>query len=764
MGAFAFILSFYSKAVLSPNSYLFSGNGDGIKNYFTYAYHIKNNESLSNFEGFNYPYGENFLYTDGHPLLISILKPIHSVFPGVANYSIGILNSLMLLSLLISALVLFQLLRELKINAFLAMLGAWSILILAPQIFRMEGHFALSYSFVIPLCFLWLTKFTGKERSGKHLIYLTVLHAALLFIHAYLSIISISILIAYFLIDGAYNDFKNANSWSLLGSAFLSMVPFLAVKSYSDFHEYRTNNPYGFFEYYADFDTVLLPHHGGLKDYIFNQFPSFTQTWEGWAYIGVGSIILIPFIVFFFFRNFTKAKIQPINKILLAASLLLVFSFGFPFRLGLESVLEYVPILKQFRAIGRFAWVFYFAISTYAFYLINFWSEHIQPKFGKVILMLLLPVLMIAEGLPYHFEVGSNISQSTNSFNKTTLDEDFSTVIAQLDPTEFQAIVPIPFYNIGSENYEKEASKETYLNSMILSYHTGLPLTSSYLTRVSLKESRNEMQFFAPSFYDKTIKSDLSSTLPFLVVWSKKEFLEKEEMDLLKSVKWIKATDNFSIGMLPYSAIFENTAQQEIQTFTSDSTLIRRDDYYLSDSAMLFYNHVFKEKGSFLLVKKPHFRNDNYRAIDQEQKNNLFTIYSSSLHLGTTYEASIWVSNSSRNEGQDDLNHLEFVMEEKGENGSIIQSVRKEVMSTFTHFEGWSLVQLEFSPISNNSDVEFYITGNSPSPKTSFVADFLLRDIELDVFKILESDKNKPIVLYKNNHSIKMESDAINFD
>tara|TARA_B110000046_G_scaffold108222_1_gene115591 strand:+ start:44962 stop:45285 length:324 start_codon:yes stop_codon:yes gene_type:complete len=107
LGAIVFMLCFYGKAVLSSNNYLFSGNGDGIKNYFTHAYQIKNNESLTNFEGFNYPYGENFLYTDGHLLLISILKPLHSIFPGIPIYSIGILNSLMLISFLISALVLF---------------------------------------------------------------------------------------------------------------------------------------------------------------------------------------------------------------------------------------------------------------------------------------------------------------------------------------------------------------------------------------------------------------------------------------------------------------------------------------------------------------------------------------------------------------------------------------------------------------------------------------------------------------------------------
>ncbi|MFT4757242.1 MAG: hypothetical protein ACI91R_001895, partial [Vicingaceae bacterium] len=59
---FAFVLCFYSDAFFSPNSYLFSNSNDGIKNYYTYAYHIKNNKSVTNFEGLNYPYGESFLY------------------------------------------------------------------------------------------------------------------------------------------------------------------------------------------------------------------------------------------------------------------------------------------------------------------------------------------------------------------------------------------------------------------------------------------------------------------------------------------------------------------------------------------------------------------------------------------------------------------------------------------------------------------------------------------------------------------------------
>ena len=54
-----FVSLFYGKILLHPNSYLFSADGDAMKNYYTYAYFIKNNHSNTNFEGMNYPYGEH---------------------------------------------------------------------------------------------------------------------------------------------------------------------------------------------------------------------------------------------------------------------------------------------------------------------------------------------------------------------------------------------------------------------------------------------------------------------------------------------------------------------------------------------------------------------------------------------------------------------------------------------------------------------------------------------------------------------------------
>jgi hypothetical protein len=752
---FAFVLCFYSDAFFSPNSYLFSNSNDGIKNYYTYAYHIKNNKSVTNFEGLNYPYGENFLYTDCHPILVSTLRTLATFFQSVETHAIGILNSLLLLAIILSAYILFLLLRELQVNHFLAFLGAIAITALAPQIFRIQGHFALSYSFAIPLTLLLLLRYLKGIKPQKQLLFLILFNALLLFVHAYLGIICISILVAYFLVEGILTRFKKAKTWKLLFSAGISMVPFLGVKEATDFHKFRTDNPYGFFEYYADVDTILLPNQGPWQEFLFPFLPHFTQTWEGWAYIGLGTVLLLPFIAFHFLKNFNNSLTFSLSKILLASLLLLLFSFGIPFRFGLENVLEYLPFLKQFRSIGRFAWVFYFVISLSAFYLLTVWSEKIESKTGKILLMLSLPLLMLAESLPYHSTIGSDISNVRNSFKKSNLDHELAALIEQINPLEFQAIVSIPFYNIGSENYQKEASTETYLNSMLLSYHTTLPLTSAHSARSSLLESRNAMQFFAPSFYQKAIQKDLPSILPFLVLLAKNEPIENAEKNLLKPVQWIKETVNLSVGLLPYDAVFKNTAQREIDAFTKDSSLVESIGFLLSDSSKYFYTPKFNSDEITVSGKKEQFGSNKSKVINQQEQNKLLELASSTLQTTNRYEASIWVSSNAINQGQDDLNHLEFVVVEKNKNGTPVQSINQKIMSTFVHFEGWSLVQLQFSPLTNNGKFEFYLNGNSPQPNQSFAADLLIRDVGLDVFKILEGNKAKPTVLYKNNHRIK---------
>ena len=64
---FIWVFALYGPILSAPDDYMFSDQGDGVKNYFTFAYHVKHDAHWLEFKGMNYPDGEHVGYTDGHP-------------------------------------------------------------------------------------------------------------------------------------------------------------------------------------------------------------------------------------------------------------------------------------------------------------------------------------------------------------------------------------------------------------------------------------------------------------------------------------------------------------------------------------------------------------------------------------------------------------------------------------------------------------------------------------------------------------------------
>ena len=179
---------FYGDVFLHPNNYLFSANGDGLKNYFTYNYFISNNHSWLNFEGMNYPYGEHFLYTDCTPILSLIMKSLDEFIPFVKGNEIGVLNSIIFLSYFLSAIFLFWLFKRLKVNVLFALLASIAYTFLSPQVFRMTGHLALSLNCFLPVSIYFLYRYELSRKLFKHSVFLSFLILFWLFVHAYLGI------------------------------------------------------------------------------------------------------------------------------------------------------------------------------------------------------------------------------------------------------------------------------------------------------------------------------------------------------------------------------------------------------------------------------------------------------------------------------------------------------------------------------------------------------------------------------------------------
>jgi hypothetical protein len=611
----------------------------------------------------NYPYGEHVLFTDNHPILSLTLKSISKLFPFITDYSIGILNFILLCSILITSITLFKVFEKLNIQRSLSVLAAISITILAPQIFRLTGHYSLSYSFCIPLTILLILHFFERDKKWRTLIGLMLNGTFWLLIHPYLGLMSLllpAMSIGAWVITNSMN--RKFNTHKIVRSAFgiiLLILPVFALKLYvqaTDNHIGRTKDPYGYFEFYADFDTILLPHHGPLKRWIDSILPSFTQSWEGWAYIGIiGNLFLFLLVLSLFhkkLRLFFKNTLPRKNMhfILLASVFLLLFAFGFPFRFGLENYLSHFGSLKQFRAIGRFAWPFYFTLSISGIICLEKFTDLIsKTKVVNYVLFAIVPLIISVEGISYHLDISKNIQDLENPFSKQSALIEF--INNEIDVLNYQAILPLPYYHYGSENIELKPKPIIEKFSMILSYHAELPLMSNSLGRTSIPETKNLIQLMAGNSYPKDLPSDLINQLPILIIQSN-EVLNKQEKDILAKAQFIGNTDGISFYSIEPSKLLSHSAitiPDSLQVYTE----IGFKCINIEDSAYTHFKDYESEKSQIALL------GNGSKTLKKCSSNEIHRCQTSRLKE-LDYKISLWILNDGENFGQDLLNNLNF--------------------------------------------------------------------------------------------------------
>ena len=758
--ALTFIVYFYGPVLLSPNSFLFSSNGDAIKNYYTYAFFIENNISNIEFEGMNYPYMENFMYTDCHPLQASILKAIHSYFPVISNYSIGILNLFLIFSLIITIFILYLIFIKLKINQLLSVFGALAITILSPQLFRLTGHLALSYSFFIPLIIYLLMLFESKP-DKKHSLYLLLAMLFFFFTHAYLGMIASVLVFVYSIVGLINNQFiKRVNASYLkyiqpLGASIMAIVIFYVFVKLTDSHIGRTTNPWGIFENHAQIASILLPVDGplnGLKNTLFN---GVKQPWEGWAYIGIIAIISIVFYIF----NFTQKKYfylkylknDFITQLFITSILFFCLSTLLPFRSIIFKLVDSISMIKQFRSIGRFAWAFYFITNILAIFIIDKMALYLKEHNKKIIansLIVLLPMFIAYEGISYHKNISQEITKENNLFSLKQLPTSYIEDCKSINANKYQAIISLPFFYIGSDNYGKSGENDIYKLSFIFSYHLNLPMVNSYLSRTGIAESKNIMQLLGAGFYNKEIEKDIKSNKPFLIICGNKG-LSIADKSLLNKAKLLIERDEYSFYEVDKNTLFENNAHIEFQKFNSKkATLFAKNAFMVSDTSLYFSYTDFDQ------YKDAPFNKNNacFNGL-QKDYSTIFSIKGSELNDSSTYIARFWMYNNGDNFGQDCLNGMIFFTKTKNGKEDWIFPLYNARESHDIN-GNWSLTEAQLTNIDKEADYSLLIKGSDISKMSFYIDHLLFYDHKLDIYKTNTSTNHS--ILFHNNHTIEI--------
>ncbi|MCB0838578.1 MAG: hypothetical protein KDD99_18025, partial [Bacteroidetes bacterium] len=99
LGGLAVLYAGFGKALTRPNVYVLGKGFDAWKNYFTPAWYIKYDSGFW-FTGMNYPFGEHVLFTDNQPLISWVLGFVNQHIVDISAYTVGILNTLIFLSLI----------------------------------------------------------------------------------------------------------------------------------------------------------------------------------------------------------------------------------------------------------------------------------------------------------------------------------------------------------------------------------------------------------------------------------------------------------------------------------------------------------------------------------------------------------------------------------------------------------------------------------------------------------------------------------------
>jgi hypothetical protein len=579
--------AFFGPLLLSPNSYVFSKGGDGLQTYYQSIYHVKYDSTYLHQSGMNYPYGESIFFTGGQPLvsnLIKVLKP----FIDCSDYMVGITNWLMLMSFFLSPLFIYLLLKNFSLPPLYDVAVAVGLSFFAQQIERMGGHYPLGYIYAIPGMLYFLVRFVQSGSWKWSLIiaiYLLYLYAAHLYYFVFYGVLAFSFWVACIALNKQRN-ISIIQSFLHIGVQWL--LPFIIINVFiglsSDVID-RTAIPFGFMAYKSGWSGLLFPYGMWYSSWFQFLKPKVDIEWEGLAYIGGSAIVLILVLVSFSITRFKTVFVKPlllVNRILLAfciASILCVaLAFAFPFNLGLENLLYKLGPVQQFRGIGRFAFVAFYTINIFLFIVL--WRMPFKNGKIKTVLSICLVTLLWSEAYSRCIGVKGSISNA-RGHDLTLQADEYSEGIT---PSKFQAILPIPFFHIGSENIWQDGSADLRKLVYNLSIQTGLPTFGASMSRTSVSQTYKCVALTRELLQMPEILSELKDERPLLVICDT-TLASSSQLRLVHLGKYVKSNGpyafyEYDINLFEAARVLEiesNNKLAEECIYKQDSIVFKSD-------------------------------------------------------------------------------------------------------------------------------------------------------------------------------------------
>lgn len=520
------------------NTMFFSNNSeDLIKDVYTTTYHVAYDDGMAICNAMNYPYGEYYTFTGLHPLVAAPLQWLRDA--GVQHTERAVLplmNLLSLLSIVLCALFLFLLLRELKLPTWYAIIVSLLITLMSPQLQRIGAHMSLSYYCAIPMLLYFTLKhlrsgcWAWALANGMTMLWFGMCHPYyIIFFVAVILVETVYIIVRRDSIPWCKDKALGKISLSTMLQLLLPLCLFYLLTNVAMPAGERTSVPSGFFRYCGRIEGVLFPYG---RTYFFDDSELFASVqWEARNYVGVVAVVAMLLIVWRFFGNLFKkrfsALLRPtdsreVNLFLLVATLLMLYACGVPLNWLPRNVITYIGPLAQFRAGGRFVWLFVYVINIVAFYGLWRWMQSNATMLRKIVLFAAL-LVMAGEATAYNWR---NKAWYNNSWPEWT---DYDNQLPQnqwvnnIDTSKYQAILTLPVFNAGSEMVTLPSQDRMFVRSALLSMKTGLPLVCNESARSNIRQAWDCIALSRTAFDFLRLADSLPNEKPLLLAVTKEK-------------------------------------------------------------------------------------------------------------------------------------------------------------------------------------------------------------------------------------------------
>ncbi|MCB9273307.1 MAG: hypothetical protein H6564_04655 [Lewinellaceae bacterium] len=698
-----------------PNSRVIEPYGDGFKVYAVMEYHARWDSTLSRYEGMNYPYGEHVVPADAQPLLSNAIKLVSRYLVDVTGYTRAVLHFSLLLSFLLCAYFLYLILRKLETPIWWAVGVSIGLTFLSPQFPRLSSHYGLGQVAALP-AIIYLLLRLEETKSWKTSAWIAATVTAFSLIHFYFYAIMAFFITFYYL----FGFLRRPSLRRLFRYAFHYSIQLLAPLVFFYFWMYhgdpvtdRTPQPWGFFAYHAIWESIFTSLTQPYFQWINDQVIKFQHMdFEGRAYIGLAAGIGLLILLGRWFRHRLRQAVALaggpfngfLNKAFWASVVLLLFSFGYPFTIpGLEGLLDYAGPIRQFRSVGRFSWFFYYMINLVVFAELWRWVSKSSWRYvvgGLALLLLYFEAYNFCTAVDLRLDEVRELQPGQHY-----------TDIEGVNYSDFQAILTVPYYNIGSDNLWFHGEGDIVPRSLTLSMQSGLPVTSAMLTRTSLSQTLKEAQLITEPYRLPRILSDFPNQKPLLLMVSNDKFEGQKDkyQHLLEGAHLLYETDAYRLFRLPLRTFGDRitTRVRDIQNdIAFDSlSLYPHGDFLSRDSFVDFYYNSLDS-----LPAEKSYRGGGGFQLPGGEKSVIYDGPLPRQSAGSYYILSFWMYLQADMAGRSFLEVEEYVPG-TGE-GAGWQAHQVYYNLRALDDNGWGL--LEFRIVPNRADTNFRVKIHNP--------------------------------------------------